>query len=115
MTRRTPIVAEVAPAGEAACWRVGSAGLCVLVLQVQPNARQTEVLGIQDGALKLKLAAPPVDGQANEALVAWLAKSIGCAKRDVRVRRGTAARHKQVEVGVDGPRLQAWVERVVPR
>jgi uncharacterized protein (TIGR00251 family) len=93
------------------CWRELSAGTCVLTLHVQPNARRTEVTGVQDGALRLKLAAPPLDGQANEALIAWLAKELGVAKRSVRLRRGAAARHKQVEIDLDAVALRAWLAR----
>src|ERR1700733_5513215 len=60
----------------------------LLQLSVMPNARRTEVDGLHDGALRVRLAAPPIDGRANEALVAWLAKSLGVARRDVELLRG---------------------------
>ena len=84
---------------------------CVLTLAVTPNARRTEAIGLHAEALRLKLAAPPVDGKANAALVAWLAEELGLAKRDVRVRRGAAARHKQVEIDAPAAAVQAWLTR----
>ena len=48
-----------------------------LTLHVQPGARRTEVAGMYGDALKVRLAAPPVDGKANEALVRFLAVSFG--------------------------------------
>ncbi|HEX5686637.1 MAG TPA: DUF167 domain-containing protein [Ideonella sp.] len=82
----------------------------MLTLAVQPNARKTEVVGLLEGALRLKLAAPPIDGQANVALTAWLAKELGLPKRAVRLRRGAAARHKQVEIDAPLVVVRAWLE-----
>jgi uncharacterized protein len=91
------------------CLRNAGADACILTLSVQPNARRTEVVGLHEGALRLKLAAPPIDGQANAALTAWLAKELGLAKRAVRLRRGAAARHKQVDVDAPAAAVQAWL------
>ncbi len=107
--REAPAIAEKADAGKLPCLREVAAGLCVLTLAVQPNARQTEVVGRLEGALRVKLAAPPIDGQANTALTAWLAKELGLAKRAVRLRRGAAARHKQVEIDASLAAVQAWL------
>lgn len=92
------------------CLRRAGDGACILTLSVQPNARQTEVVGLHEGALRLKLAAPPIDGQANTALTAWLAKELGLAKRAVQLRRGAAARHKQVEIDAPMSAVQAWLD-----
>lgn len=69
-----------------------------LVVYVQPRASRTECTGIHDGALRIRLAAPPVDGAANEALVRFLAEKIGVPRCDVRVARGTSSRRKVVVV-----------------
>lgn len=50
------------------------------------------------GGLQVRLTAPPVDGAANEALIALLAERLGVAKRDIRVVRGTTSRQKVVEI-----------------
>jgi len=71
-------------------------------VRVQPRASGTEVAGTQQGALKVRLQAPPVDGAANEALVDFLAESLGVPRRQVRIVSGATARTKVVEVtGVD--------------
>lgn len=95
----------------AACARALGDGQSVLTLTVTPNAPQTEVMGVRDGALRLKLAAAPIEGQANAALTAWLAKALGLAKREVRLRRGGAARHKQIELDAPLTAVQAWLRR----
>lgn len=70
----------------------------ILVLHVQPGARRTEVAGIHGEALKIRLAAPPVDGKANAALIAFLAESFGVPRAQVRLLRGESSRAKQVEI-----------------
>lgn len=77
-------------------------------VQLAPRASRDALLGEHDGAVKIALTAPPVDGAANAALVAFLAKQLGVAKRDVRLAHGHASRRKVVEVvGVDAPSAQA--------
>jgi len=65
---------------------------------VQPGAKQNAVLGVADGALRLKLAAPAVEGRANDALRAYLAELLGTAKSRVEILRGETGRLKQVAV-----------------
>lgn len=73
-----------------------------LALLVQPRAGRTEVVGPHGGVLKIRLAAPPVDGEANEELVWFLAKTLGVAKRAVTIESGETGRKKRVRVmGVD--------------
>jgi uncharacterized protein (TIGR00251 family) len=79
-----------------------------LVIHVQPRARRTEVAGRHGDALKVRLAAPPVDGAANAELVRFLAEALGVPRRAVRVVAGQTARRKVVEVeGVAPGVLQA--------
>ena len=85
----------------------------LLQLSVVPNARRTEVDGLHDGALRVRLAAPPIDGRANEALVAWLAKSLSVPKRDVEVLRGESSRRKQVAIAVSHDVAAAWLSGVL--
>ncbi len=67
-------------------------------VDVQPNAHRNAIAGFQDGVLKLKIAAPPVGGKANEALVRFLAEVLGVPKSDVTVEKGLSGRHKTVSV-----------------
>jgi hypothetical protein len=69
-----------------------------LTLHVQPGAKKTETAGEYGEALKIRLAAPPVDGKANAALLAWLAQCFSVAKRDVTLRSGEKNRHKIISV-----------------
>ena len=78
-------------------WREDAAGLTVDV-QVVPRAARDRVGPLVGERVKVQLTAPPVDGAANEALVALLAKSLGVAKRDVRVLHGEKGRKKTVRV-----------------
>ncbi len=67
-------------------------------LWVQPRAGRTAVAGVRDGALKVRVAAPPVDGEANNALVRFLAKKVGIPRRDVTIVRGQGGRRKTVRL-----------------
>jgi len=60
------------------------------------------------GALKIRIASPPVDGAANEALVEFLADFLGCGRRQVSVARGATSPHKVVRiVGMDATTVAA--------
>ena len=65
-------------------------------VQVQPRASRSEVVGVHGDALRIRLAAPPVDGEANDALVRLLAKVLGVATAAVTVTAGRASRKKTV-------------------
>jgi uncharacterized protein (TIGR00251 family) len=52
----------------------------------------------EEGALKVRLTAPPVDGAANEALLALLSERLGLPKRDIHIVHGATRRHKTVEI-----------------
>lgn len=70
----------------------------VLRLRIQPRSSANRVAGVQGDALKISLTAPPVEGQANEALVRFLAGLLGVARRRVRLLAGEASRLKVVRV-----------------
>lgn len=71
----------------------------ILELHVQPGAARTEFAGKHGGRLKLRLAAPPVDGKANAALVEFLADYFNVPKRNVRITAGLKSRLKRVVIG----------------
>ena len=85
----------------------------LLQLGVVPNAKRTEADGLHDGALRVRLAAPPIEGRANDTLIAWLAKSLGVPKRDVELLRGESSRRKQVAVAVAHDVAAAWLAAVL--
>jgi uncharacterized protein (TIGR00251 family) len=86
-------------------------GGVVLRVVVVPNARATQAVGLHDGALRVRLAAPPIEGRANEAICNWVAAELGVPKRAVRLRRGTTSRAKQLEIDAPGSEVSAWLGR----
>lgn len=69
-----------------------------LAVQIQANAKKTEVIGVLDDALKIKLAAQPIEGKANEALVKWLAGALGVSRSAVTLTHGQTNKKKLLEV-----------------
>jgi uncharacterized protein (TIGR00251 family) len=78
---------------------------------VIPRAKRTEIAGRRGGALLVRLAAPPVDGAANEALLAFLAERLGIAKRRIAIVRGAASREKTIAIeGLSAAEIEAGLE-----
>lgn len=69
-----------------------------LAVQITPNAKHTEVIGVIDDALKLKLQAQPIEGKANEALVKFLAKVLGVPRSAIVITHGLASKRKLIEI-----------------
>lgn len=78
-------------------WRIQGDRL-VLDLHVQPGAARTEVAGLHGERLKVRVAARPVEGGANAALIEFLADRLRVAKRDVVIETGAGSRSKRVSV-----------------
>lgn len=77
-------------------------------VRVAPRASREAVLGVHDGALKVSLTAPPVEGAANDALLRLLAKALGVPRRAVSVLHGERGRLKTVRVeGVSAQAVRA--------
>lgn len=83
-----------------------------LAVSVVPNAKRTGADGLHDGALRVRLAAPPVDGKANAALLAWLAAELGLQRRALQLLHGIAARRKLVALPAPPQAVAAWLDRV---
>lgn len=82
-----------------------------LLVQVQPRASRSRVVGEHGGYLKVQLAAPPVDGAANAALLELLADLLGVPRRQVALVSGESSRRKRVRAtGVDAPRAEAVIK-----
>jgi uncharacterized protein len=69
-----------------------------LEVYLQPRASKTELAGMHDGVIKVRIAAPPVENAANRALIDFIALQLGIAKRCVRVVSGGASRRKVLEI-----------------
>ena len=67
-------------------------------VRVQPRASKDEVAGVMDGALKIRLCAPPLENRANEALVEFLSDLLATSKSAVRIQSGEHGRNKRVEI-----------------
>ena len=78
--------------------RLEKTGAVIVDIHVIPNASCTQADDEHDGALRVRLHAPPVDGKANLALQTWLADALGIAKRDVELIRGQTSKRKQLRV-----------------
>ena len=79
-------------------FRAAGDGRITLTLHIQPGAKKTEFAGLHGDALKIRLAAPPVDGKANEALLRFLADHLGLPRSAVTLKSGQSARRKVVEL-----------------
>jgi uncharacterized protein (TIGR00251 family) len=73
-------------------------GAVVLLVRVQPRASKDEIAGVMDGALKVRLQAPALEGRANEALCEYLASLLKTPKSAVRILSGERSRIKRVEI-----------------
>lgn len=69
-----------------------------LAVVLVPNARKSEVVGEFDGAIKIRLQAQPMEGQANEALVRLLATMLGLPRSAIRITHGHSSRRKLLEI-----------------
>ena len=82
-----------------------------LAVRVIPRAKRTEIAGRRGGALLVRLAAPPVDGAANEALLAFLAERLGIPKRQLAIVRGATSREKTIAIeGLSAAAIEAGLE-----
>ncbi len=85
-----------------------------IMVRVQPRSRRNRIEGVQNDRLKVRLTAPPVEGAANEALIALLAKVLRVPKRDVAIVRGVRGREKVVLVrGLTPAEVEARLAGVI--
>ncbi|MFN0121895.1 MAG: DUF167 domain-containing protein [Blastocatellia bacterium] len=73
-------------------------GAVTFAVRVQPRASRTEIAGEIDTALKIRLAAPPVDGAANRELIQFLASKLGVSKQQVEILTGVTGKNKIIRV-----------------
>ena len=94
-------------------WARRGADGWTLAVHVQPGAKRSAVAGLHGERLKIRIAAPALDGRANDALVAFVAETLGVPTRSVRVATGERSRDKVVAVPgeCDPARLAAAPER----
>lgn len=85
-----------------------------LAVYVQPRASRNEVVGWHDGALKLRLTAPPVEGAANDALQRFVAELLGVPRRQVRLLSGQGSRRKLLQIDGVGAEALARIAGRAP-
>ncbi len=74
----------------------------LIPFKVSPGAKHSEIKGVVDGVVQVKIAAPPVEGKANARLIEFLSETLGISKSSIRIVRGQSNRNKLVEItGVD--------------
>ena len=87
-------------------------GSLLLSLYVQPRSGCDAIVGLHGDAVKLRLNAPPVDGRANKAVIAFFAKSLKIPKSAVTIKSGRQSRMKKILLtGVEEERLRGLIER----
>lgn len=79
-------------------WLIEAEGGVRLHLFIQPKSSKNEIVGPHDGALKIRLTAPPVDGRANEELISFLAKTLKVPKHAITLLKGETGRRKVVRI-----------------
>ena len=95
-------------------WCSAQPGGVRLAVQITPNAKKTEVIGVLDDALKLKLQAPPVEGKANEALVRYLADVLEVPRSAVTITHGQTNKRKLIEVRSPNLTVDMVESRLLP-
>ena len=73
-------------------------GAVSFAVRVVPRASRSEIVGAVDGALKVRLAAPPVDGAANAELIKLFAKTLGVPKSDIEIASGQTSKSKKLRI-----------------
>jgi uncharacterized protein (TIGR00251 family) len=85
-----------------------------LDVYIQPRASKTEFAGMHDGMIKIRIAAPAVENAANRALIEFIARRLGIAKRNVRIVSGSANRKKVLEIDGVGAEAIAGLVPLTP-
>ncbi len=82
----------------------------LLSVHLVPNAKQNEIVGWVQGALKIRIAAPPIEGRANEALIKFLADKLDLAPSEISMEKGASSKHKRIKI----PLTEEDVQRIIP-
>lgn len=83
---------------------------CRLRIVVVPQAGVDATVGLHDGWLRVRVAAPAVDGRANAALVAWIAGQLGLARRAVELLHGATSRRKVLGLDCNVDTVERWLD-----
>jgi len=84
----------------------------VFKIKVQPASGKNEIVGVQGGALKIKIGAPPLKGKANKALVDFLRRKLGVKNSEVEIISGHTTRLKRIKVKGEGTKTKEKISRL---
>ena len=99
--------------GEYPSWLRAAETKTIVCVAAQPGAKTTALVGLHAGALRVRIAAPALDGRGNAALCAWLAETLALARRDVSILRGEKSRRKQLAVAMSAESVASILEPLV--
>lgn len=89
---------------------------CLLSIKVIPRSSRNQIMGVEQGELKIKLQAPPVEGAANEAVLEFLSKCLKKSKSSLTLVSGHQSRHKRVKIqGVKAVDVWNVFNQMIPR
>lgn len=88
-------------------WVTRRDGGVLVAVKAVPRSRRTGAVGVQDGAVRIQIAAAPHKGQSNAALCAYLAEQAGVRANAVRLRRGSSGARKLIEIDGDAAAIEA--------
>ncbi|MGB5985443.1 MAG: DUF167 domain-containing protein [Desulfobacterales bacterium] len=90
-------------------WKADPGGIDIAAY-IQPRSARNQVCGLHDGALKLKISAAPVAGQANQELIRFLSKTLKIAKRQISLRQGHTGRRKLIHIACPLPEQAGLIQ-----
>lgn len=73
----------------------------ILFVEAKPNARKNEIKVLSDNTLKVKISAPPVDGKANDAIIAYLSEVFNISKSKIKILKGETSKIKKIEIAAN--------------
>jgi len=96
-------------------WCCAIAGGIRLSVHILPNDKKSEVVGVLDDALKIRLQAQPIEGKANEALIRYLAGLLDIPRNTITITHGQTARRKTLKLDAPGLTLDALTRALLSR
>jgi uncharacterized protein (TIGR00251 family) len=95
-------------------WCSVTEGMVRLSVQIMPNAKNNEVVGLIDGALKIRLQAQPIEGKANEALIRYLASLLDIPKSAITITHGHTGKRKTLKLDAPDLRVEFVQRKLLP-
>lgn len=88
-------------------------GALLLHIYVQPKASKSRIVGLYDGCLKLAVAAPPVDGKANEEVIRFLSRLLNIPGRDIALHSGAQSKRKKIRIEAAYDDVREKIEKIL--